>query len=120
MRPRRRRCRLCSASTGCGNRSASVHIDRLVDDVFYATAVVSGPAGEREIDARPSDALNLALLLGAPIRVDTGVLDACRAPTVDEWTRRDELTDGAAFIAAQMTEHWAEYSRKQDAVDEGG
>lgn len=103
-----------------GGQLREVRIDRLVDDVFYATAVVRGPAGEREIDARPSDALNLALLLGAPIRVDTDVLDACRAPSVDEWTRKDELTDGAAVIAAQVTERWHEDSKKQDVADEGG
>ena len=91
-----------------GGQLREVRIDRLVDDVFYATAVVSGPEGEREIDARPSDALNLALLLGAPIRVDAGVLEACRDPTVDEWTRQDELTEGAAVIAAQVTERWSE------------
>ncbi|MCA9878975.1 MAG: bifunctional nuclease family protein [Thermomicrobiales bacterium] len=35
-----------------------VRIDRLEENVFYAT-VVAGPAGERRVDARPSDALNL-------------------------------------------------------------
>lgn len=103
-----------------GGQLREVRIDRLVDDVFYATAVVTGSAGEREVDARPSDALNLALLLGAPIRVDTGVLEACREPSVDEWTRQDELTDGAAVIAAQVTERWNEHAKKQDPIDEGG
>ena len=37
-------------------------------------AVVESPAGPREVDARPSDVLNLALLTGAPVRVDPGVL----------------------------------------------
>jgi len=103
-----------------GGQLREVRIDRLVDDVFYATAVVTGPDGEREIDARPSDALNLALLLGAPIRVDAQVLDACRGPSVDEWTRREELTDGAAVVAAQVMERWVEASGPQDPADEGG
>ena len=102
-----------------GGQLREVRVDRLADDVFYATAVVSGPAGEREIDARPSDALNLALLLGTPIRVDGGVLDACRSATNDEWTRLDELTDGAAVIAAHVTERWHEAARKQNSSDEG-
>jgi bifunctional DNase/RNase len=103
-----------------GGELREVRIDRLVDDVFYATAVVRGPEGEREIDARPSDALNLALLLGTPIRVDAGVIEACRVPTVDEWMRKDELTDGAAVIAAQVTERWAEASGPRDPADDGG
>ena len=36
--------------------------------------MVDGPAGPREVDARPSDILNLALLADAPIRVDPEVL----------------------------------------------
>jgi bifunctional DNase/RNase len=31
------------------------------------------------VDARPSDALNLALAAGAPVRVDGGVLDRAAA-----------------------------------------
>jgi len=38
--------------------------------------VVDGPAGRQEVDARPSDAVNLALATGAPIRVETGLFAA--------------------------------------------
>jgi bifunctional DNase/RNase len=51
-----------------------VQISRLAETVFYAVAVVEGPAGTTSIDARPSDALNLALLVGAPIRAEAAVL----------------------------------------------
>jgi bifunctional DNase/RNase len=37
--------------------------------------VVDGPQGPAEVDAQPSDALNLALVVGVPVRVDGGVLD---------------------------------------------
>ena len=102
-----------------GGQLREVRIDRLVDDVFYATAVVNGPTGEREIDARPSDALNLALLLGAPIRIDAEVLAACRETTVEEWTRRDEFTEGAAVITGHVAEHWTETASQMDPADEG-
>jgi bifunctional DNase/RNase len=36
--------------------------------------VVEAPGGVVEVDARPSDALNLAVLSGAPVRVDAAVL----------------------------------------------
>jgi RNA polymerase sigma factor (sigma-70 family) len=92
-----------------------VRIDRLAGDVYYATAVVAGPTGKREVDARPSDALNLALVLGAPIRVGADVLAASGDCAIDEWSRRDELTDGAAVIAAQVTAGWDEDAQKRRA-----
>src|SRR5260221_3177167 len=48
---------------------AEVRITKLVAPVFYASVIVASPAGTREVDARPSDAVNLALLAGAPLRV---------------------------------------------------
>jgi RNA polymerase sigma factor (sigma-70 family) len=57
-----------------GGRLAEVRIARLLDEVFYATVVVDGPAGQQEVDARPSDAVNLALAAGTPIRVDGELL----------------------------------------------
>jgi bifunctional DNase/RNase len=53
-----------------------VQINKLVDETFYATATIEGSGGSHTVDARPSDALNLAALTGAPIRVATEVLDA--------------------------------------------
>ena len=54
-----------------GSRIAEVRITRLLAPVFYATVLVQSPAGLQEVDSRPSDAVNLALAAGAPIRVDT-------------------------------------------------
>jgi Bifunctional nuclease domain len=45
--------------------------------------VVDGPKGPAEVDARPSDALNLALVVGVPVRVDGGVLDRAMAEEPD-------------------------------------
>jgi RNA polymerase sigma factor (sigma-70 family) len=91
-----------------GGHLREVRIDRLVGDVFYATAVVAGPDGDREVDARPSDALNLALLLDAPVRVAAEILDATAECPMEEWSRREELTDGAAVIAARVLADQAE------------
>jgi DNA-directed RNA polymerase specialized sigma24 family protein len=45
-----------------------------------AVRVVQGPAGPpREVDSRPSDAVNLALANGVPIRVDSKLFDASEA-----------------------------------------
>lgn len=52
-----------------------VRLTRLADDVFYAVATVEGPMGRRQVDARPSDALALALAMGAPVLADAAVLE---------------------------------------------
>lgn len=93
-----------------GGALREVRIDRLEADVFYATAVVVGADGEQTIDARPSDALNLAVLLDAPIRVAGEVLAATTSASAEaraEQARLDEYTDGAAAIAAVMTAGWS-------------
>lgn len=64
--------RLLAAS---GGRVERVAVSRLADEVFYATVTVAAADGTtQEVDARPSDALNLALRVGAPIVVDDGVM----------------------------------------------
>jgi bifunctional DNase/RNase len=52
-----------------------VRIDRLSEGTYYAVIVVDGPKGTIEVDARPSDALALALVVGAPVRADRAVLE---------------------------------------------
>jgi bifunctional DNase/RNase len=61
-----------------GGRIAQVRIDRLVEvrgGTAYGAAVeVAGPSAAELVDARPSDALNLAALLSAPIVAAPDVL----------------------------------------------
>ena len=59
-----------------GGNLREVRIDRLTEGTYYATVVVDGPQGTAEVDARPSDALALALVVGAPIRADRAVVEA--------------------------------------------
>jgi bifunctional DNase/RNase len=64
-----------------GGQVGEVRIDRLSDTTFYATLVLDGPSGPAEVDARPSDALCLALTVGAPIRADRAMVDEVLAPS---------------------------------------
>ena len=57
-----------------GSRVAEARITRLTGEIFYATIVIDGPAGRSEVDARPSDAVNLAMVADAPLRVDGALL----------------------------------------------
>jgi RNA polymerase sigma-70 factor (ECF subfamily) len=56
-----------------GSSVERVVVARLVDDVFYASVELAGGA---VVDARPSDALTLAAVAGAPIAVDPAVLES--------------------------------------------
>lgn len=87
-----------------GGQVREVRIDRLEENVFYATVVIEGPAGERLVDARPSDALNLALVMSVPIRSSNVILDAMEETVLEEWAPMDERTDSAAVIAASVAE----------------
>jgi bifunctional DNase/RNase len=53
-----------SAIQALGGQVREVRIDRLAETTFYATVVLDGPRGAAEVDARPSDALCLALTMG--------------------------------------------------------
>lgn len=88
----------------CESGVSEVRITRLAGEVFYAVVVVTGPAGQREVDARPSDAVNLALVTGAPILVDGALLDDPRAGRRGQWGEWQDLPSGAAALAAEATE----------------
>jgi bifunctional DNase/RNase len=62
----------------------AVEVTELHDGTFFANLTVSGPAGERRIDTRPSDAIALAVRLQAPLYVSEAVLDEAGALPIDE------------------------------------
>jgi uncharacterized protein len=57
-----------------GYRLTGISITALEDSTFYALLHLEGPGDELEIDARPSDAIALALRADAPILVAEAVL----------------------------------------------
>jgi bifunctional DNase/RNase len=62
-----------------GGRVRQIRIDRVVEESYVATVEVDGPPGVQAGDARPSDALNLAALVDAPIFVAPEVLQETEA-----------------------------------------
>lgn len=64
--------RLLSAG---GGKVREVRINRLLDQTYYAEIVVIGPSGEQVLDARPSDAVGVALHMRAPVFVAANVMD---------------------------------------------
>jgi len=63
-----------------GHAVIRVQITRLEDTTFFALINLDGPMGELEIDARPSDAIALALRVGAPIYVAEEVIEQAQRP----------------------------------------
>jgi len=53
----------------------SIIVNSLENDIFFAKILLNLNGNEREIDARPSDALALAIRMDAPIFVNESVLD---------------------------------------------
>lgn len=84
-----------------GGRVRQVQIDRLIERAYAATVEVEGPLGVQSVDARSSDALNLAALTQAPIFVAPEVLveaEARRAGDAPEAARLRR-----ALVAGPMT-----------------
>jgi bifunctional DNase/RNase len=67
-----------------------VAVSSLRERVFYAVVAVRAGDAVHEVDARPSDALNLAVRAGAPILVDPLVLDEAGIPAADAYGALDE------------------------------
>lgn len=88
-----------------------VRIERLVEATFYATVELEGTSGAASIDARPSDALNLAALTGSTISVKSEVLaDAELVRNKPFYSRLTEAitrdAPSSSAIAAEAKERW--------------
>jgi hypothetical protein len=92
------------AAAGATLREARVV--RLTEGTFYAEVVVAGGDGEEQVDARPSDALNLALLLGKPVRVDPAIFDQVAVHGPHSPREARGLPDGAAEIVTRRRADW--------------
>jgi RNA polymerase sigma factor (sigma-70 family) len=73
-----------------GARVERVAVASLREKTFYATITLRAGDGMHEVDARPSDALNLAVRVGAPIVVDPAVMDEAGIPAADAFRALDE------------------------------
>lgn len=104
-----------SMLTAAGARLREVRIERITGDTFYAACIIEGRDGVQTVDARPSDALNLALAAGAPIHVQPAVLETSgvaaaewdaarpRSPQGPPGRMAEEYQEGATAIVADVT-----------------
>ncbi|HEY6311627.1 MAG TPA: bifunctional nuclease domain-containing protein [Streptosporangiaceae bacterium] len=94
-----------------GSQITEVKITRLLESVFYACVVVQGPAGPREVDARPSDAVNLAVASGAPIRLNSELFSAATAD--DDAQEPSSYPVATAGIAAETQQRLREAAQRR-------
>jgi RNA polymerase sigma factor (sigma-70 family) len=84
------------AASGASIRE--VRVTRLAETIFYAEVVLTDGTA---VDARPSDAIALALVAGVPLLVDPDVLDSAGAPP--EWAAEAEAaTDDRRVLADEV------------------
>ena len=66
---------LCSVIEQLGGKVRYILLNDLARDTYYARIVLDVSGDAVEIDARPSDAISLAVRAGAPIYAEESVLD---------------------------------------------
>jgi uncharacterized protein len=89
-----------------GGRVREVRLDRIVDGAYAATVEVEGPQGAGLVDARSSDALNLAVLTQAPVFVAPKMLADCLGRQEGDSAEAVQLQ--RAIAARPMTVHRAD------------
>jgi len=81
-----------------------VAVNSLREETFYATIVLATGSGTKEVDARPSDALNLALRVDAPIYVADDVMEkSAFTGDVNEKLDEEEASRG---IESEPSGNW--------------
>jgi hypothetical protein len=95
-----------------GARIERVVVSTLREKTFYASVSVRTGDGIKELDARPSDALNLAVRVGAPIFVDDEIMGASGISAEDAGERMTALEREwlASEAAAEEPSEWRSLS----------
>jgi bifunctional DNase/RNase len=111
--PRPMTCRLtASLLKAAGSPLREIRITRLTPPVYYATVLMDGPDGPQEADARPSDAVNLALVAGGPIRADSRLFSDAQT---EHYTDALSYPTGTAELAAEFQQLQQEFTQELDA-----
>jgi hypothetical protein len=90
----------------------SVEVTELSDGTFFAEQVLTGSKGSHRVDSRPSDAIALAVRVGAPVLVNESVLDAAG---VTVRTTADEVP----LDESEIEEAVGQFRRLLDELDPG-
>ena len=94
-----------------GSPVQEIRITRLTPPLYYATVIVAGADGPQEVDARPSDAVNLALVAGVPIRADSRLFGDVQT---EHYADALSYPTGTAELAAEFRQLQQELQHERD------
>jgi RNA polymerase sigma-70 factor, ECF subfamily len=95
-----------------GSPVQEIRITRLTPPLYYATVIVAGPDGPQEVDARPSDAVNLALVAGVPIRADSRLFGDVQT---EHYADALSYPTGTAELAAEFRQLQQELQHERES-----
>ncbi len=102
-----------------GNSLSDVIISELRDGTFYARLNVEGNSTAHEIDARPSDAIAIAIRFGVPIYVAESVMEeASTIPEAEEGEHEIESTDERTKKGRERSPAYTKESKMQQLQKE--
>ena len=91
-----------------------VRVQALKGDTFYAVAIITGGDDVREVDARPSDAMALAVITGCPIYVAEEVMEKAGEDIPKEVSELEPLGKGIDRIAGTFEQEVGRSQRKSE------
>lgn len=106
---------LIDVLAGADTRLERVDVTELVDGAFHAELQLQGPGGVRQVPSRPSDAIALAVRLGAPIFASEAVLDEAGLEVVE--LADVEETAGPSMSAGEIEAAVEEFTSFLDDID---
>jgi hypothetical protein len=93
----------------------------LIDDIFHARLILDANGRHTEVDARPSDAIALAVRVKVPIYVSESVMERA-AVTLDNTEEREESTarERGRRTTPDNLDIYRDFINSLDALDEFG
>lgn len=109
-------------------RVDAVEVTEIRDGTYFSTLSVHGPGGEQRLETRPSDAIALAVRLGAPLFVAEAVLDEAGtlphvddvAEVLDEATIDEAVDEFRSFLDEIDPSHFARGAEGSDGERQSG
>ncbi|MFQ5894293.1 MAG: bifunctional nuclease family protein [Nitrospinota bacterium] len=101
---------------GMDAKVSRVVVSDLRDNTFYANIYLTFNRTEVEIDSRPSDAIALALRVGAPIFVAAKVIEEAKSIEIAE---QAEKAEGQTQPGPDETEEWKKWLENLKPEDFG-
>ena len=106
---------LCVAIEKLGASVERIEVTEIRDGTFFAVIKLKTAGQELTLDARPSDAISLALRTGTPIYVADGVLKAPEASRVSQDDR--VVREGERDLSDVSPDEWVDILKNLDPDD---